>query len=89
MSDYGTNKHGSGGELKEPSNRQKVSMKFRETQHLEKVPASAFFLLKLPNSAFPLLKVTYYVDILRHMLNTLHIILGHFQQGRRYTMFNV
>ena len=50
---------GVGGELKEPSYRQKVSMKFRETQYLEKVPASAFFLLKLPNSAFPLLKVTY------------------------------
>ena len=61
-------------------------MKFRETQYLEKVPASAFFLLKLPNSAFPLLKVT---RCLRHMLNSLHIILGHFQQGRRYTMFNV
>ena len=81
-----------GGELKEPSYRQKVSMKFRETQYLEKVPTSVFFLLKLPKIAYYLLLLESDLqDLLRHMLNTLHIILGHFQQGRRYryTMFNV
>ena len=48
------------------------------------VPSSCWNCLIAP---FPCWK--WLTRCLRHMLNSLHIILGHFQQGRRYTMFNV